>query len=97
MNQCDGCRRGLPKDENGLHYNPDGSYDMICCTKELYEKEWDAKASPLNTLLCAIIYLSGTVDQLYKICVDLIDDKDRRILNARDGLKLVKSELDKIQ
>jgi len=38
MNQCDGCRRKLPIKE-GLHYNPDGSYDMICCTKKLYKKE----------------------------------------------------------
>lgn len=36
MNQCDGCRRGLPLDENGTHSNPDGSYDHIGCTAHLY-------------------------------------------------------------
>lgn len=35
MNQCDGCRRGLPL-ENGNHINPDSQYDMIGCTSELY-------------------------------------------------------------
>lgn len=36
-NQCDGCRRGLPINEHGHHYNPDGSYDYIGCTKHLYK------------------------------------------------------------
>jgi hypothetical protein len=36
MNQCDGCRRGLPM-EDGVHYNPDGSYDHIGCTARFYE------------------------------------------------------------
>lgn len=35
MNQCDGCRRGLPL-RDGVHSNPDGSYDHIGCTKHLY-------------------------------------------------------------
>lgn len=38
MNQCDGCRRGMPI-KNGMHYNPDGSYDYIMCTKHKYEAE----------------------------------------------------------
>lgn len=33
INQCDGCRRGLPL-KDGIHYG-DG-YDMITCTKERY-------------------------------------------------------------
>lgn len=33
INQCDGCRRGLPL-KDGIHYG-DG-YDMIACTKERY-------------------------------------------------------------
>jgi hypothetical protein len=36
VNQCDGCRRGLPLNEHGTHYNPDGSYDRIGCTAEQY-------------------------------------------------------------
>jgi hypothetical protein len=38
LNQCDGCQRGLPL-KNGSHYNPDGSYDYIGCTKKLYVQE----------------------------------------------------------
>lgn len=33
MNQCDGCRRGLPL-ENGIHRGE--GYDLIGCTRELY-------------------------------------------------------------
>jgi hypothetical protein len=36
LNQCDGCCRGLPLRE-GTHYSPDGTYDLIACTKHLYE------------------------------------------------------------
>ncbi len=36
VNQCDGCRRGLPLNEHGTHYNPDGSYDRIGCTAGRY-------------------------------------------------------------
>ena len=36
INQCDGCMRGLPI-VDGLHRNPDGSYDMIGCTKDRYK------------------------------------------------------------
>lgn len=36
LNQCDGCRRGLPL-RRGIHYNPDGSYDFIGCSAKLYE------------------------------------------------------------
>jgi hypothetical protein len=35
MNQCDGCRRGLPV-ENGLHRG--AGYDLIHCTRALYEQ-----------------------------------------------------------
>lgn len=35
FNQCDGCRRGLPLDENGVHHG-DGRYDMIGCTRRRY-------------------------------------------------------------
>lgn len=35
-NQCDGCARDLPINEHGIHYNPDGSYDHIACTKDKY-------------------------------------------------------------
>ena len=34
INQCDGCRRGLPL-KNGLHIG-DGFNDSLCCTKHLY-------------------------------------------------------------
>lgn len=33
MNQCDGCRRGLPL-HNGIHQGGEG--DLIGCTKYLY-------------------------------------------------------------
>ena len=35
INQCDGCRRGLPRDNQGVHHGP-GSYDLIGCTADLY-------------------------------------------------------------
>lgn len=34
VNQCDGCRRGLPLDENGIHVGP--GFDMIGCTADRY-------------------------------------------------------------
>lgn len=41
VNQCDGCRRGLPTRSTefggAIHYNPDGSYDHIGCTAHLYK------------------------------------------------------------
>lgn len=36
VNQCDGCRRGLPI-RNGIHWN-DGKYDHIGCTAHLYPR-----------------------------------------------------------
>jgi len=36
INQCDGCRRGLPIDENGIHYGED--FDMIGCTANKYKR-----------------------------------------------------------
>jgi hypothetical protein len=38
INQCDGCRRGLPHFK-GTHYNLDGSYDAIGCTARKYGAE----------------------------------------------------------
>jgi hypothetical protein len=35
MNQCDGCRRGLPKSDNGIHHGPT-PWDIICCTADRY-------------------------------------------------------------
>lgn len=40
-NQCDGCQRGLPL-ENGIHRARGTSYDMIGCTRELYDDTEDA-------------------------------------------------------
>lgn len=37
VNQCDGCRRGLPIDENGVHVGE--GYDMIGCTRKRYENK----------------------------------------------------------
>lgn len=42
LNQCDGCRRGLPI-RNGLHYEPDEArtgvgMPVMCCTRDRYEK-----------------------------------------------------------
>lgn len=37
LNQCDGCRRGLPVDENGNHVGE--GYDMIGCTRGRYENQ----------------------------------------------------------
>lgn len=38
-NQCDGCRRGLPVDEHGMHRGPGGFWagDLQFCTMALYE------------------------------------------------------------
>ncbi len=36
MNQCDGCKRGLPL-KDGIHKASEG-YDMIGCTAERYQK-----------------------------------------------------------
>ena len=41
MNQCDGCKLGLPIDESGIHYHPDkkgyGRLHMVC-ERRLYEE-----------------------------------------------------------
>jgi hypothetical protein len=34
MNQCDGCRRGLPL-RGRIHFGPEG-YDLIACTADRY-------------------------------------------------------------
>ena len=36
INQCDGCRRGLPLDGNGIHWGT--GYDMIGCTASKYKR-----------------------------------------------------------
>jgi hypothetical protein len=36
VNQCDGCRRGLPLDENGNHHG-DSLTDMMGCTRNRYK------------------------------------------------------------
>lgn len=37
VNQCDGCRRGLPLNNDGVHVGP--GFDMIGCTKDRYGSE----------------------------------------------------------
>ena len=41
IDQCDGCARGLPVDENGLHYQSNEQQDILYyvmgCTKERYK------------------------------------------------------------
>jgi hypothetical protein len=39
MNQCDGCRRGLPINKNGNHVGPGGFWagDVQKCTSDRYE------------------------------------------------------------
>lgn len=44
INQCDGCRRGLPI-ENGLHIREDGLPDMAC-TKERYTAALEREEKP---------------------------------------------------
>jgi len=42
MNQCDGCRRGMPLFptlSGGVVHKGDGRWDLIGCTKHLYEGE----------------------------------------------------------
>lgn len=36
MNQCDGCARGMPVDERGLHVGLH-KWDVMFCSKHLYE------------------------------------------------------------
>ena len=46
MNQCDGCRRGLPLREGSpapVHYNPDAAYDIIGCTASYYTQAPEVK------------------------------------------------------
>ena len=36
INQCDGCRRGLPIDDEGVHFG--AGFDMIGCTADRYKR-----------------------------------------------------------
>jgi hypothetical protein len=36
VNQCDGCRRGLPLDDNGVHHG-ESLTDMMGCTRNRYK------------------------------------------------------------
>ncbi len=36
INQCDGCRHGLPKDANGIHRDPFNFTGDHFCTKDRY-------------------------------------------------------------
>lgn len=38
INQCDGCRRGLPLDNNGVHRGK--GFDAIGCTRERYTRKF---------------------------------------------------------
>jgi hypothetical protein len=38
LNQCDGCARGMPLNDRGIHYNPKAAYDAIGCTAHLYKQ-----------------------------------------------------------
>lgn len=35
INQCDGCKRGLPKSDSGIHHGPK-PWDVIMCTADRY-------------------------------------------------------------
>lgn len=37
INQCDGCTKGLPVNENGVHYNPLAAHEASVCTAILYQ------------------------------------------------------------
>lgn len=41
MNQCDGCRRGLPVNQYGVHIGPKGFWfgEVQACTKHLYNEK----------------------------------------------------------
>ncbi len=36
INQCDGCRRGMPI-KDGIHRNPYDAWDLQACTAERYK------------------------------------------------------------
>ena len=38
-NQCDGCNRDLPLDEDGFHIDPTSALGAIGCDADLYEEE----------------------------------------------------------
>ena len=49
VNQCDGCRAGVPVDENGNHHMGKGSYpDLMKCQKSVYQADnaWPKMANP---------------------------------------------------
>lgn len=45
VNQCDGCRRGIPVNENGVHVGPAGfrGGDFMACTADRYTDETDCR------------------------------------------------------
>lgn len=47
MNQCDGCRSGMPFNSFGLHVGPDGKPHMTC-TKQLYKEK---KMSKIDSIM----------------------------------------------
>lgn len=48
INQCDGCRRGLPKSDSGIHRGSE-PWDVIRCTAHLYDQQ--TARQKLDTLL----------------------------------------------
>ena len=52
-NQCDGCRRGLPVDENGVHFG--AGFDMIGCTANRY----NASPRPIIEFYFSVCILSN--------------------------------------
>lgn len=60
INQCDGCRRGLPVNERGIHRGE--GYDLIACTAHLYqapaqEPMTDAQAAAIEALQAVLATL----------------------------------------
>jgi len=84
MNQCDGCKAGIPiNKESGLHDG--GTYGTTFgCDADRYPQTGQAEESSLSDLLCAVQNASETWDK-GDIRVELFGDGSGRISSRMMG------------
>lgn len=62
MNQCDGCRRQLPKNERGHHVEPSGHVYMGCTADRYAARYWTAACASVPTVLSYILAVVGDLN-----------------------------------
>lgn len=93
VNQCDGCRRGMPL-KDGVHHSPKGSpWDKIVCTSHLYIEKLTMPhikevCKPGQGSACCRYLIVGSGGMQ---CAKIIDEA-RSVLDSRVNTMTAKSD-----